>query len=106
MGIGKFNCSFGNISLSIIFIAGQSRDTGRYDVEIEGSFPGFGSGMTIEDFQIEGSWAVLIDRLNIVVKYSVPIGPMCLRCRLESLSGPSALLALHCLMALVVSLVV
>ena len=39
---------------SITFAAGQSNEIGRYEVHREGSLPGLGIGMTIDDFQIAG----------------------------------------------------
>jgi hypothetical protein len=33
---------------------GQSNDTGQYDLDSPGSFPGFGSGMMVELFQMDG----------------------------------------------------
>ena len=38
----------------ITFAAGQRSEIGRYEVDREESLPGFGMGMTIDDFQIAG----------------------------------------------------
>ena len=39
---------------SITITAGQRSEVGRNEVHREGSLPGFGMGMTLEDFQIAG----------------------------------------------------
>ena len=52
-----------------------------------------------EVFQMSGMMLEASDRLNILVRYSNPLGPRCLRCRLEILSGPAALDALQALIA-------
>ena len=54
-------------------------------------------------FQMSGIVLVDIERLNILVRYEIPFGPKCFRCRLDILSGPAALEALDALMALSVS---
>ena len=69
-------------------------------------YQGFGSGMMVDNFQIDGSCAVFIERLYMCVRYLAPSCPICLRCKFEIRSGPRALDALHCFMALIVSSVV
>ena len=44
----------GRIRDSSIFAAGQRSETGRYDVTMEVSLPGFGIRMINEDFHIVG----------------------------------------------------
>lgn len=50
-------------------------------------------------FQISGIVLVFMDMLKIVVRNFTPLGPRCLRCKFEMLSGPAALEALAALMA-------
>ncbi len=97
-------CSFriGKSSLSRIFIAGQSRETGLYDLLSPGSLPGFNSGIITEFFQMDGVILVLRVRLNMSVKNFNPLGPRCFRCKFVMLSGPAALEDLLFLIALAV----
>ena len=48
----------------------------------------------MEVFQMSGVMLVLMERLNIFVRYFIPFSPRCLRCKFEMLSGPAALEAL------------
>ena len=64
---------------------------------------GFRRGIIMEFFQMSGIMLVDTDRLKILVRYEIPFGPRCFRCRLEMLYGPAALEALHDLIALSVS---
>ena len=96
----------GSISASKTFAAGQMSEMGRYDVPCEESFPGFGIGMTIEDFQIAGILEELTESLNSAVRYAVALGPKCFRWKMLSLSGPKAFVLLQLLMALVTRSVV
>ena len=75
----------------------------RHDVPCEVSFPGFGIGMTIEEFQIEG---ILKESLNSVVRYAIALGPKCFWWKMLSLSGPKAFVLLQLLMARVTRSVV
>ena len=52
---------------SITFAAGQSSETGRYEVPREKSLPGLGMGMTIDDFQIAGICHDVMESLKSVV---------------------------------------
>ena len=72
-------------------MAGHSNDTGRYEVESSAGLPGFSSGMIVDVFHIAGIELVWIDRLKIFVKYFIPEGPRYFKCRLDILSGSSAL---------------
>ena len=65
----------GSISASKTFAAGQMSEMGRYDVPCEVSFLGFGIGMTIEDFQIEGILEELTESLNSAVRFAVALDP-------------------------------
>ena len=96
----------GSISASKTFAAGQTSEIGRYDMPCEVSFPGFGIGMTIEDFQIEGILEELTESLNTAVRYAVALGPKCFRWKMLSLSEPKAFVLLQLLMALVTRSVV
>ena len=60
---GSFSVISGNMSLSKIFAAGHSRDTGRYDLDSLRSLPGLERGITVEHFQIDGIAHVAVDRL-------------------------------------------
>ena len=78
----------GSVSASKTFAAAQMSEMGRYDVPCEESFPAFGIGMTIEDFQITGILEELMESLNSAVRYAVALGPKCFRWKMLSLSGP------------------
>ena len=56
---------------SITFAAGQRSESGRYEVLREASLPGFGLGMTIDDFQIAGIRHVT-ESLKSAVRYASP----------------------------------
>ena len=96
----------GSISASKTFAAGQMSEMGRYDVPCEVSFPGFGIGMTIEDFQIAGILEELTESLNSAVRYAVALGSKCFRWKMLSLCGPKAFVLLQLLIALVTRSVV
>ena len=64
---------------------------------------GFSKGIMIDFFQMSGIVLVLMEMLKIMVKKAMPLGPRCFRCKLDILSGPAALEALHDLIALSVS---
>ena len=102
-GTSRFSVSVGKRSLSKIFIAGQRIETGLYESEMLAGLPGLSNGIITEFFQISGIVLVLTEMLKILVRKAMPFGPRCLRCRLVILSGPAALEALHCLIALSVS---
>ena len=78
-GIGKCSVRVGSKILSKIFIAGQRRETGRYEVDSCAGFPGFSSRIIVECFQMSGIVHICIDRLKIEVRYLIPKGPMCFR---------------------------
>ena len=88
----------GSISASKTFAAGQMSEMSRYDVPCEESFPCFGIGMTIEDFQIAGILEELTESLNRAVRYAVALGPKCFRWKMLSLSGPKAFVLLQLLL--------
>ena len=102
--MSKESVRVGRIRRSIILIAGQSRDTGLYELDSCGSFLGFKRGIITEVFQMSGIILEATERLNIFVRYSTPFGPRCFKCRLEMLSGPAALEALQVLIASAVCL--
>ena len=58
------------------------------------SLPGFGIGMTMDDFQIDGIRQDVTESLKRVVRYSIPLDPRCFRWKMLSLSGPKARLLL------------
>ena len=56
----------------------------------EQSLPGFGIGMTMDDFQIDGIRQDVTESLKSAVRYSIPLDPRCFRWKMLSLSGPKA----------------
>ena len=58
----------GWMHFSRIFEAGQSKETGLYELLRHASLPGFSSGIMTDDFQIAGIWHLLSDRLKIFVR--------------------------------------
>ena len=60
---------------SIAFGAGQRSEIGRYEIPREESLPGFGMGMTIDDFQIAGIRHDVTESLNSAVRYSIALRP-------------------------------
>ena len=79
--------------------AGHKREIGLYDVPWSEGLPGFGIGITSAVFQIAGMTASLTERLNKLVRNSIPLSPRCLRWREVKPSGPIAVKLLACLMA-------
>lgn len=55
---------WGRRSFSRTFTAGHKSEMGRYEPECVGSFPGFGSGIMTEDFQIAGIEQEATELLN------------------------------------------
>ena len=102
-GIGRDSVREGRMSRSRIFMAGQRRETGRYEVDSSAGLFGFSRGIIIDVFQMAGMELVLIERLKIVVRYRRPWSPRCFRCSVEILSGPMALDALAFFMASLVA---
>ena len=100
--MGRCLTRVGRINLSKIFTAGHKSETGLYEVESSAGFFGLRSGMMVLIFQMSGMMQVAELMLNRSVRYCRPLGPMCLRCNVDMLSGPSALEALAFLMASVV----
>ena len=71
------------------------------------SLPGFGIGMTMDDFQIDGIRQDETDSLkSAVVRYLIPLDPRCFRWQMLSLSGPKARMLLQLLIPLVTGSVV
>ena len=64
-----------SMRVSITFVAGQSSEIGRNKVPREESLPGFGIGMTIDDFQIVGIRHEVTESLKSAVIYSIALGP-------------------------------
>ena len=67
----------------------------------EQSLPGFGIGMTMDDFQIDGIRQDVTESLKNAVRYSIPLNPRCFRWKMLSLSGPKARVLLQQLIPLV-----
>ena len=68
----------------------------------EGSLPGFGIGMTMDDFQFDGIRQDVTESLKSAVRYSVPLDPRCFRWKMLSLSGPKTRVLLQLLIPLVI----
>ena len=64
-----------SMRVSITFAAGQRSEIGRYEVHREESLPGFGMGMTINDFRIAGIRYDVTESLKSAVRYSMAMGP-------------------------------
>ena len=67
----------------------------------EQSLSGFGIGMTMDDFQIDGFRQDVTGSLKSAVRYSIPLDPRCFRWKILSLSGPNARVLLQLLIPLV-----
>ena len=67
----------------------------------EQSLPGFGIGMTMDDFQIDGIQQDVTESLNSAVWYLIPLDPRCFRWKMLNLSGPKARVLLQILIPLV-----
>ena len=50
--------------------------------------PGFGIGMTMDDFQIDGIRQDVTESLKSAVRYSIPLDPRRFTWKMLSLSGP------------------
>ena len=68
----------------------------------EESLAGFGIGMTMDDFQIDGIRPDVTESLKSAVRYSLPLEPRCFRWKMLSLSGPNARVLLQLLIPLVI----
>ena len=69
---------------------------GLYEVPLSMSLFGFGMGTMLANFHLCGIMLVLGAIFNILVRNASPRGPMCFRCLMFILSGPSELLFLLC----------
>ena len=67
----------------------------------EQSLPGFGIGMTMDDFQIDRIRQDVTESLKSAVRYSIPLDPRCFRWKMLSLFGPKARVLLQLLIPLV-----
>ena len=68
----------------------------------EQCLPGFGIGMTMDDFQIDGIRQDVTESLKSAVRYSIPLDPRCFRWKMLSLSGSKARVLLQLLIPLVI----
>ena len=62
---------------------------------------GFGIGMTMNDFQIDGIRQDVTESLKSAWKYLIPLDPLCFRWKMVSLSGPKDRVLLQLLIPLV-----
>ena len=60
---------------SITFAGGQWNEIVQYQVHREESLPGFGRGVTIDDFQITGIRHDVRESLKSAVRYSITLCP-------------------------------
>ena len=67
----------------------------------EESLPGFGIGMAMDDFQIDGIRQNVMESLKSAVRYSILLDPRCFRWKMLSLSGPNARVLLQLFIPLV-----
>ena len=67
----------------------------------EQSLSGFGFGMTMDDFKIDGIRQDVTELLKSAVRYSIPLDPRCFRWKMLSLSSPKARMLLQLLIPLV-----
>ena len=77
----------------------ESRDMGLYEVPLSVSLLGFEIGTILANFHVRYIMFLLRAVLNILVRNASPMGPMCFRCLIFSLSGPCKLLFLLCFIA-------
>ena len=82
---GTWRCSsrVRRMSRSMIFMAGQSSETGRYDVDSSAGLPAFSRGIIREDFHIDGIWLCFRERLNLFVRNPRATGPRCFKWRVD-----------------------
>ena len=66
----------------------------------EESLPGFGIGMTMDDFQPTGSRHDLTTSFKSPLRYQIALCPICFRWKMLSLSGPKARVLLQLLIPL------
>ena len=71
------------------------RDMGLYEMPLSITLLGFGMGTMLANFHMCG----VKSSFNMLVRNTSPIGPMCFRCLMYSLSGPCELLFLLCFIA-------
>ena len=77
----------------------EKRDMGLYEVPVSMSLLGFEMGTMLANFHVCSIMLVLRAVFNMLVRNASPIGSMCFRCLMFSLSGPSELLFLLCFIA-------
>ena len=68
----------------------------------EQSLPGFGIGVTMDDFQIDGIRLDVTKSLKSAVRYIILLDPKCFRWKMLSLSDPKARVLLQLLIPLVI----
>ena len=71
--------SDGRISVSSTLAAGQRSEIGRKDLPCDESLPGFGNGMMVDIFQMDGRRLLLMESLCSAEKKFKAKGPRCLR---------------------------
>ena len=72
--VSKWVLTVVSMRTSITFAARQSSEIARYDVPREESLPGFGIGMTIDDFKIAGIRYDVTASFKSAVRYSIALG--------------------------------
>ena len=91
--------SDGRISVSSTLAAGQRSELGRKDLPCDESLPGFGNGMMVDIFQMDGRRLLVMESLYSAARKFKTKGPRCLRWKMVRPSGQNALLLLQPLIA-------
>ena len=94
-----FAVMYGRRLYSSVFAITERRDMGMYEVPLSMTLLGIGMGTMLASFHMGGILLVLKVVYNMLVRNASPRGPMCLRCLMFNLSGPSELLFLPCFIA-------
>ena len=84
---------------SLVFTITEGRDMGLYEVPWSMSLLGFGMGVMLANFHMCGIMLLLRVVLNMLAGNASPVGPMCFRCLMFSLSGLCELLFFLCFIA-------
>ena len=76
---------------SRVFAIIEMRDMGMFEVPLSMSLWGFGMRTMLVNVHMYSIMFVLKSVFNMLVRNASPIGPMCFRCLIFSLSGPCEL---------------
>jgi len=87
-----FCVMWGKTIFSRILAIGERSEIGLYEEPIPGSLLGLRIGTILASFQMCGMVLLLSALVRSCLRYSMAIGPRCLRCFMLMLSGPVELL--------------